>query len=134
VTEYQWHVGQQAVINHDRIVVVEKVSPRGWVTAGGKVFTNGCERTSSRWPSIIQPLTEENRERYQISDRRRRAIDEMDEAKLRLDRWTRDQKEKTNFNPAAVAIMERLVISINAILDEPVTPPGAAATAIERTT
>ena len=60
MTDHVWQVGQRVVLNREKVVTIEKVTPSGCAKINEKVFeVNGQERTSSYRRSKIEPLTAE---------------------------------------------------------------------------
>lgn len=98
-TKSRWIVGQKVMINRDRIVTIERVTPSGRAVIGNRIFEpDGRERGSDRSyyaRDVLEALTPEIKSE---TERRRRGDHAFTNADKALDAasvWLR----KTSFNP-----------------------------------
>jgi hypothetical protein len=85
-----WHIGQRCVINRDRIVTVERITPSGRVVADGYLFNaDGVERrpTGRSRRDRLEPLTPEIEAEMALRKRAQDAYTESDRGVERAVKW-----------------------------------------------
>lgn len=118
-----WQVGQQAVINGEQTVTIERVTPAGRAIAAGRTFNvDGTERTSNHWNSaILHPLTPALQAQIDLRQRTKAARSALNNAVVAADQWARKSFSSWNrYQPPIedVEKAERLAAAILAGLGD----------------
>jgi hypothetical protein len=127
VANHAWVKGQQAVINRQVIVTIEKVTSAGRAVVNGSKFnSDGTEFGSGRWAeNLLEPLTPEIEAEMAMRERGKAAYRQLKRETDVIAIWLRNTFYRGGapipLVPALADIekAERLAAAIKAIMEEP---------------
>jgi hypothetical protein len=119
-----WTIGQRCVINRDRIVTVERITPSGRVVADGRLFNaDGTERrpTGRLRRDRLEPLTPEIEAEVALRERAQDAYTEADKEVARAVKWMDSLFGWGRYKDRSadeVAKVETLAAAIRSVLED----------------
>ena len=89
-TQHTWRAGQQAVIDRNTIVTIERITPTGRIVVGDRHFdSDGTERKAGYRKSRIEPLTAEIQAEMALIERGYKARLAADKLIEKADKYVR---------------------------------------------
>lgn len=120
-SDQTWRPGQRAVINRQRVVVIDKVTPSGRATVGHQTFNpDGMERSTRLRRDRLEPLTPEIEAEMALVQRAREMRQPIQDIINKAEQWllralsTYDGRIP---DPADVARAETLAAAIREVLE-----------------
>lgn len=115
-----WVAGQQAVINRQRVVVIDKVTRSGRAVVGGVTFERNGRECGAKWNcDRLEHITPKIQDEMESRHRGATAQDALYAAVCLADAWQKEAFNRWRRDvPTAEAIdkLERLAAAINAVL------------------
>lgn len=103
-----WTPGERAVIDRQRIVTIDRVTPSGRAVVGHQTFgADGRERTSNYRPGLLELLTAEIEVEMGLRARALKADEAMYVALDRVRGWQRNILGGIRPNPASIADIQK---------------------------